>query len=177
MEKAKQNPAQTLMQGVGFTQDDLEANREGRMTGGQRIRLMNLQKGRIPWSALLKGPALVVILSLGGALITRSEYPNPFLGLLVTGGIYFGFMFLIWLSEYRRMSHFRHDLADNQISEVEGRIQLLAKNTYAASMEGIRFSLEKPAFLAFKNGDPYRLYYTPRSKTLLSAEWLQDNEA
>jgi hypothetical protein len=36
------------------------------------------------------------------------------------------------------------------------------------------FAINKPIFLAFKNGDPYRIYYAPHSKTLLSAEWLRD---
>ena len=32
----------------------------------------------------------------------------------------------------------------------------------------------KAVFLAFKNNDPYRIYYTVGSKTILSAEWLYD---
>ena len=37
-------------------------------------------------------------------------------------------------------------------------------------------SINKDVFLAFKNGDPYAIYYAPYSKTLLSAEWLGRRE-
>jgi hypothetical protein len=30
-------------------------------------------------------------------------------------------------------------------------------------------------FLSFKNGDPYRIYYAPATKLILSAEWLRDD--
>ncbi|MBK8029121.1 MAG: hypothetical protein IPK17_06325 [Chloroflexi bacterium] len=47
---------------------------------------------------------------------------------------------------------------------------------YFVWLDGRKFKVQHDGFLAFKNGDPYRLYYTPHSHTILSAEWLRDDD-
>ncbi len=73
------------------------------------------------------------------------------------------------------------DLRDERPAEVEGRIDLsMNAAQYAASyflrVGKARFPLKKQPFFALKNGDPYRIYYTRRSKRILSVEWLREND-
>jgi hypothetical protein len=68
----------------------------------------------------------------------------------------------------------RSDL-DDKISAVEGFVTLdIIGETYAIYIDGSKFDVYKEAFLAFKNGDPYRIYLAPNSNKILSAEWLYD---
>ena len=46
---------------------------------------------------------------------------------------------------------------------------------YFLRVENMRFTIKQNAFLTFKNGDPYRLYYAPYSQQILSVEWLRDD--
>lgn len=60
-------------------------------------------------------------------------------------------------------------------ASIEGRINLnINGRRFSIALDNQRFDLKQEAFLAFKNDDPYRLYFTPRTKILLSAEWLRD---
>lgn len=88
------------------------------------------------------------------------------------------------------------DLRERRAESVEGRVQLDLHRSYNGSMHhvggnhyrmsggrdqyyvyigGMRFEVSKAGFLAFKNDDPYIVYYAPHSKMLLSAEWLRDD--
>src|SRR5262249_8393911 len=84
MEKTKQNPAQTLMEGIGFTEDDLEANRQGILTEAQRIRIGNPQDDWPNYVGLLfYGGGLIVLVSF--AFQRPSESSQPVF-ILIAGG-------------------------------------------------------------------------------------------
>ena len=71
------------------------------------------------------------------------------------------------------------DLRENRILAAEGRVDLSIQGDYDYFLlvEKQRFRLrKKDTFLTFKNGDPYRIYYTPRSRQILSVEWLREND-
>jgi hypothetical protein len=72
------------------------------------------------------------------------------------------------------------DLRVGEAQSLEGRIQLdtvsvSSAQQFTVTVEGHKFVVNKPVFLAFKNGDPYVIYYLPRSNTMLSAEWLRED--
>lgn len=69
----------------------------------------------------------------------------------------------------------------NQVALAEGRVDLslnALQNTaeYFLRVENMRFTIKQNAFLTFKNGDPYRIYYAPHSKKILSVEWLREDD-
>lgn len=45
---------------------------------------------------------------------------------------------------------------------------------YNLKIGKLNFKIKKFGMLAFKNDEPYAIYYTPRTKILLSAEWLRE---
>jgi hypothetical protein len=78
-----------------------------------------------------------------------------------------------------RWRWFNDDLRKGEIANIEGRVRLdIADNgrssSYSVAIEKTIFRINKQVFLAFKNGDPYRIYYAPHSMKMLSAEWLRD---
>jgi hypothetical protein len=62
---------------------------------------------------------------------------------------------------------------------IEGGIQLDVVNHgkggigYKICCQDRCFDVSKDVFLAFKNQEPYLIYYVPYSNTILSAEWLR----
>src|SRR5262249_36406955 len=89
------------------------------------------------------------------------------------------FCFAALLFSGKRLNNLRRDLLSGKAGAVEGRIALdvAARKEgayYRVAVANQTFGVRKNVFLAFKNGDPYRIYYAPHSKTLLSAEWLRD---
>jgi hypothetical protein len=75
--------------------------------------------------------------------------------------------------------NYHRDFTQNRAEVVQGRMNLDVWDksryiTYAIKIQDQRWIVEKDVFLAFKNGDPYAIYYAPHSKTILSAEWLRE---
>ena len=91
---------------------------------------------------------------------------------IVTGVVVIG----TWL----KGAKFTADIRKGEVDVAEGRVILdvigqgNSGNAYSARIENVTFAINKPIFLAFKNGDPYRIYYAPHSKTILSPEWLRE---
>jgi hypothetical protein len=70
------------------------------------------------------------------------------------------------------------DLRAPEIGGLQGRVNLdMSVNgkssTLRLTIQDTKFDVKKDVFLAFKNSDPYAIYYAPHSKTILSAEWLR----
>lgn len=167
MQKSKHKSGNPLMQALNFNEDDLAANREGRLSKAQRNLLYSHQNVQNTWILLsfLTGCPLMLVLLLAasrlGALIL---VPVMVIGLAVATWFF--------LSQRQR---FARDLAD-AVHVLEGPVQLdvISESTYIVAIGDQELSVKKAAFLAFKNGDPYRIYYAPHSKTVLSVEWMYD---
>jgi hypothetical protein len=176
-EKAKSKPEHLLMEAVGFDEDDLEANRAGYMSKGQRARLRAKRSSWINISLVAVGFGfLVAIVTITDDLQFRNSFTSRVgsFGLICVGIA--GVVSYSWLN-WRK---FDADLLKGEFDTIEGPIQLDVTSQgnrgtkYSVIIEGSRFNVTKPIFLAFKNGDPYCIYYAPRSKTILSAEWLRE---
>ena len=176
MEKTKQNPVQTLMEGVGFTEEDLAANSAGRFSDAQHARLTEKLNRRPAAKDLAVSFLPVALVGLCVLLTTnRSQNSGPSLVFLIGGAAVLVLLFNWFADAYPKMQ-VRKDLQAGSPQVVEGRIQFkVERGMYFATIEGTRLPLKQSDILAFKNGDPYRIYYAPYSKTILSAEWLRDD--
>jgi hypothetical protein len=176
-EKPKHKPEHLLMEALDFTDEDLAANREGYLTKRQLLRLSQRQNS---WtmgvvlaaigSVFLCAFAIMDGIRIGDTVSSRVGI----IGLIaILAG---GFVLYTWTKGAR----FAVDLRQGELEAVEGRVALdvisqgSSGNAYTVQIEDRTFAINKPIFLAFKNGDPYRIYYAPHSRTILSAEWLRE---
>lgn len=168
-EKPKHKPEHRLEETIGFTEEDLVANREGKMSTAQYDKLRKeLRTGVFAAAALVvMGVVAFFWLTLAG--------PEVCAPALVVGAI----PTLVAMFLSIRLGQKNRDRVLRQVRSVEGRVQLDVtssgqSSTLTIRVEGAKFRVNKATFLAFKNGDPYVIYYTPASKTILSAEWLRE---
>lgn len=160
---------EVLMAALAFSEEDLAANQGGDLSPDQVVvfkQQRNLQ-------TLIAGFYALVVAFLTFMMLAapRSIGPMLFLGLLFS-------LLVFWIGRVAPWQ-LNRDLRDG-VQSAEGRIELdlrSAENgtTYFVKLDDRKFKVKKPAFLAFKNGDPYRIYYAPNTKTILSAEWLRDD--
>lgn len=162
---AKKKPSlkyeEVLENAIGFNEYSIEANARGELSEGQRAFI----RRRMSYNFLML--FIAVLLSLVGMLMFNS--PGAILPIVMGGGLV--------VYAIVRMAINATELRGNRVESIEGSIGLDIgstgnSNSYRVRVGNIRFGLNKAQFLAFKNGDPYRLYYLPTSKRLLSAEWL-----
>jgi len=159
-----------LAAALKFTDDDLAMNAAGRLSPAQTAML---QRRRTVGAIVIGGLCAIVTLCLFIGSAGVGMFLSPvFLALMV----FFAFALAIGAIPAVRIS--RDLKLGAQV--VEGRVELdttPAQNSasYRVKVDGQKFNVQKRAFLAFKNGDPYRIYYAPNTKTILSAEWLRDD--
>lgn len=168
-----------LMAALNFSEFDLENNRVGLMTYHQMRNLRDRRVGAalswaLPMLLSISGLSLWYMVALGAQNVPVEVVFLPLLFVLALSG---------WLFAYfgMRSSRLGDDLEENLVSVMEGRVDLsvvTGRNSaaYSLQIDGLRFPLDRAAFLAFKNGDPYRIYFAPHSKHILSVEWLRDQE-
>jgi hypothetical protein len=165
----KGKPKHVLEAALGFDLDDIEANAHGQITPPQRTRL---KRDFAMW--LLSNLVLTVIFVLNFRTF-QTTTDNGAIGSAVLIFVFAG-GFLIWtLIHWVRLVL---DLVANKAQAVQGTIRLDVVNrgkgvAYTIGVEGFRVGISKNIFLAFKNNEPYVIYYTPYAKRILSAEWLR----
>jgi hypothetical protein len=167
-----------LMTVIGFEEGDLEANAEGRISEAQTKRLLRVSRHMTAaWAIPLLGAIVALTLCIGTMMplvkVQASLCLTP-IAILVAAGI------VLAVIDGRRTMRLRDDLSKNRVAEVEGRVELSVllrgrRLLYGLRVGEERFSISKQTFLSFKNGDPYRVYYAPRAKRILSVEWLRDD--
>lgn len=174
MSKTPEKPKkyeERLMDVFRFDDDDLEANQAGQFSQAQIAHLKAARNTAIFQFALMWlfiGVLTAVVVGIG--MRVEGALPPVMAGLLVISVLPFIF------SKARRLMK---DVRENRILAAEGRVDLSMRNytDYSLFVDKQRFDLkQKEAFLAFKNGDPYRIYFAPHSKQILSVEWLREND-
>ncbi len=171
MDKSKTKPGQGLMEALNFDETDLAANREGRFSQDQYEDLSRR------WRTMLIAMAFLVIFSPVMCILTiivhehnsASRDFNAYLFAAMAAA----FGCLLIASNYKRV---KADLDGAEVRIVEGRVSLDVKSNQDLSIRirNQKFRVKKEVFLAFKNGDPYVIYYTPNTRAILSVEWLRD---
>lgn len=160
-----------LMWAVGFTPVDVAANQDGVLSDDQ------LQNFRDQRRKAASAVVLMVLLAVG-ALALGQNLRSAVDGIcLLIPSIVF---LVIGASAFLEARTCHRDIRANQVDAVQGRVQLdiasKGKNvTYVIVLQHRVWSVKKQVFFAFKNGDPYVIYFTPRSNKILSAEWLRED--
>jgi len=162
---------EVLMAALKFTEDDLAANASGSFSAAQVLMLKRRRATQAVSIGVMCGIVAMFLLFVV-VIVPNSAIPMLSFSLL--------FSLLALLIGGVAMLQVTRDLRAG-LQMVEGRIDLDTtpgqnNATYTVKVEGKKFKVKKRAFLAFKNGDPYRIYYTPHTKTILSADWLRDDQ-
>lgn len=160
-----------LMAALKFDEGDLEANRAGGYSKPQQRQLRRLRASHaLAIAVLLMGTAVITL------PIAVSVDPSGAALLLIFTGL---FLFAALAFAAARIFGFSGDLRDG-VRVTEGRVQLDTTggdaSEFFVKLDSLKFKVKKAVFLAFKNGDPYRVYYTPHSKSILAAEWLRGDD-
>lgn len=172
----------SLMHGLNFSAEDLAANRDGYMTFEQRARLRRramLDAGSYLAFACLVGLFFFMMLSVAFS----DNVPSSLIlgGLLTLTGMFGLGTVIVFGAMAHRWRLYRADLYKGDVSTTAGSVSLDIQDwgrraSYKVRVERLTFDVSKKALLAFKNGERYRVYYAPNSKTLLSAEPMPDDE-
>lgn len=159
-----------LQQALDFTDEDLQANRDGKLSDKQRMKLESAQKGslRALWvMAIITVASLLVAIVFGGY------------GLIAFGciALILAILALVeYLTSYRA---YQHDLTVPKIETAQGLVEyVMRENTAFDGMthpSGIRIGEMKYLLLedqttSFVEGEVYIVHYAPATQTLLSAE-------
>ncbi|HEX2908350.1 MAG TPA: hypothetical protein VHO69_15870 [Phototrophicaceae bacterium] len=163
-----------LMAALNFTDEDLEANRDGRLSQRQRQRFAKMQ-ANITTEIYLAGfvgligiPILVYWYHLHSVSWLEAVPPA-----LISSFV----CLMLVLSWWERRIMLAADLREESVETLQGLVKLehLGKSGGHFNLQNQNFPLSSKALLAFKNGDPYCIYYAPNTRTLLSAEWLRED--
>lgn len=161
---------EVLMTALAFSEEDLATNEVGALSPHQ---VLDFQQRRNV-QAVIAGLYAIVFAFIGLMMVTapRSVGPMLFLALLFS-------LLVFWIGRVAPWQ-LNSDLQAG-VQSAEGRIELEVRSAengtaYFVKLDDRKFKVKKPAFLAFKNGDPYRIYYAPHSQTILSVDWLRDDD-
>jgi hypothetical protein len=169
-----------LMLALNFTEEDLTANREGYLTKKQRSEL---NKYRLLWITCFALTFAALSCGVWWAIldgVRRSDSVASRIGIVsLLWIIASGVAIFTWYKKRK----FDHDLRQGEVQVAKGNVQvgvrlIRPKGTplHYLNIEGVSWAIDDPLFSSFKNGDPYAIYYAPHSKTILSAEWLRDQQ-
>lgn len=172
---------QQLMGYFKFDQEDLDANRNGRFTEKQRLRLVKEDKSSRGWGmAGGLGLMLIALVGLGGAIfgwINDSDW-----GFRIGFGLGFGVVWpLVWGGlglMFISGSLGKHQL---KLASVRGRANIVRRESYSSESHstsvyhelhigGHEFDVEEDAADVIMQGQEYILYYVDSTDEILSAE-------
>jgi hypothetical protein len=148
------NPYMMLSGALGFSAADLNANRLGVLTPYQRERLLSKRSRSLVWPVIL----ILFLVAAGLAFEVQWLYIIFFAACL--GSI----MIATWL-------RYQEDF-EQPVEMITGKwtFQPAYLGRYAGVVGGQKFSLSSHLSNAFNENFRYRLYYTPGTRTILSAE-------
>ncbi len=175
---AAEEYVQYLHTAFGTTPDDVQQNEAGQLSIGQLTKLQSSMNSKV----------LLGLLSLGGlimmGLIWGIAFSTPVQGRAAPDPTQLWSMFLllaipILISFVRPTWRFRAlwlDLREQRVESVDGRAILTPSRKqlygYSLLIGGIEFKVDKAQYDLLQHGDPYTVYFTPHSRTLLAIEWL-----
>ncbi|MEP7290814.1 MAG: hypothetical protein ABI835_03475 [Chloroflexota bacterium] len=160
----------TLNEVLSFTDEDLLANRSGRLSEGQKQRLTRISRRTL---AILAGIVVVVGLAATLALFFAQRNGSAVLSLIgvlltVINAVIVG----IGAQGYLRTSS---DVRGGKVTEISGVVSHTVRVSgrvaaYVLKLDGQEIIVPKPVFFAVEDGKHYRFYRAAASKTLLAAE-------
>ncbi len=160
----------TLPEALNFSEQDLAANRAGLLSEAQSWRLAQGWR-RTLWIII----AIVIVFGLAATvmlfLAQRNNSPIlNVLGIIVTliNAVIVG----LGAQSYLRTSS---DLNAGRVAEISGMVSHTIRvsgrvATYVLKVDDQELIVSKPVFFAVDDGEVFRFYRAPASKTLLAAE-------
>lgn len=148
------NPYMLLSGVLGFSAADLTANRLGILTDKQRENLLTQRL-----HALARPSALLLVVVLGGLLIEAEWLVIAFVAACIISVVV-----AIWV-------RFSQDL-EGPVEAIAGKWlpNHSSRGRVTVDMGGLVFTVPPSTQRAFNESARYRLYYTPGTRTILSAE-------
>ncbi len=151
--------------------NDLDANRAGFIPIGQKRWLW-----RRWWRQQVPQIIGIVLISVG---VVASAWFSQLLPrwddeALILAGVFFILAFALNINLLVKWLQHKEELAHGVVSAVNGNVSLQTGNGYSASIGKLAFKISQDLYLNLNEQDQYRLYYTPQSKILLTAEKLSD---
>ena len=170
-EKLK-NHVDDLMNAFEFDEPDLELNRHGELSAQQTSLLQRRRTRNL--SLVSIGSILFLAIGLYQAAFGQLS-PDDTAALFVILAVFLG----IGLFRLLQLA----PAVGKSLQMIEGRVPLGSRggrsrhrSGYRASVDDWPFRISRQEFFAFKNGDPYRVYYIPGRNTIVSVEWLRDDD-
>ena len=171
VEKGKHAPVSEqdlLMEALRFTAEDLEANRAGRLGPGNVARLNGSRLTNV-WLAVISGIVCGVLGLVGLAANSISTV------CLAQAGFFVVFSLGVLIYNWWKARKLAGDLNRGQVEAIQGIVTLVAASTGRSSIYRLgigdeQFTVKAKVYNAFKNRDPYVIYYVPSSRNLVSAE-------
>ncbi len=148
------NPYMMLSGALGFSASDLNANRLGVLTPYQRERLLSKRSKSLIWPILFT--LFLVVIGLA--------FEVTWLFIIFLAACLGSIMIATWL-------RYQEDF-ERPVEMITGKwsFQPAYLGRYAGMVGGQKFNLPKNLSSVFSENFRYRLYYTPGTRTILSAE-------
>lgn len=162
--------ADSLMQPLQFTGDDLLANRQGQLGDNQRQRLQSLQV-----RALIIGASGFFAFALVATIFLFFGSENSLL-IMTLIGIFITICNAIFVGMFaRQYMRLRADLTGGEIDNIAGQLERVVipngrMNNFLLRIEGEEFYVKKDLFKLFRHEVHYTIYRAKHSRVLLSAE-------
>lgn len=162
-----------LAQVNNFSVDALEANRQGRLAGGQVIRLMLRVVGQLFLAAFV-----IIIIAIGGWLVYTSMHGSNMQQWVLIGGGALEVVLVLFFAW--RVVTLLLDSLLGKVTMAEGQARRTVtvthtqnggtSTTYYYQTGNLKFQVSSAAYTAFIDGLSYRIYYGPLSKQLVAIE-------
>ena len=160
----------SLTEALNFSEEDLQANRAGRLSEAQKYRLTRGWR-RTLWIVI----GLVIVLTLGATTLIFVAQNNDLpvlnvIGVLIT--VINAAVVGLGAQSYLRTSS---DLKGGKVATISGVVSHTIRvsgrvATYILKVDNQNVVVSRLVFFAVEDGKAYHLYRAPSSKTLLSAE-------
>ncbi|HXN00605.1 MAG TPA: hypothetical protein VN973_01810 [Candidatus Dormibacteraeota bacterium] len=146
---------------TGFSNEDLECNREGRLSGNQQVELRGAVRAKV-----FEVGALLAYAIFGFAVFHVTVMP------LVTCVVLLFYLLRLLerVTELRQgvPSEVAGDAWPEVVPDSEG------PDRYWLHIDGLRLEISKAAYASFRRGGPYRVYYVASTNTAIGGEVLAD---
>jgi hypothetical protein len=164
-----------------FDQTDLDANRKGRFTDGQRVRVIAQDKASRR-TMLIFGIVMVLAALVGPGIAISSAVSHPGLGFFTPYNVAFGLIWpLIWGAlgvVFILRAFAKREL---KIEQVRGRASIVSRDSWDQDRKfktvyhelhigGHMFNVNGDVADVLIQGDPYILYYVGGTDIIVSAE-------
>ncbi len=173
----KNKMGQTLLAALSFTEEELQANRDGYMTQGQRNTLQ-ANMSPAPLVVGLGFVVIIILINLASYVLIHAYDDNVragsfeiyFVIVVVTGTL----VMLGGMVKAARQRYLtRKDLRKGIVQAARGPVQLkIGRYVHLLVIDGLRFVVSEQVLLAFHHDHPYCVFYAPHLKKILSAEEL-----